>query len=145
MQFIGSHYDEAAPTEEYRILANQVLSDQIPKDGYKVQALLLFAISLHASDEQKLAKEILTVAADMALELGMHRKEFCIEQGERCRGLQESWRRTWWELYVMDGMLAALNQLDSFQLFKVETNVPLPCEEAIYQAADVGTALCFLQ
>ncbi len=139
MQFVGSHYDEAAPSEEYRNLANQVLSDQIPKDGYKVQALLLFAISLHARDEQKLAKEILGTAIDMALDLGMHRKEFCIEHGEGCRSLQESWRRTWWELYAMDGMLAALHQLDTFKLFKVETNVPLPCEEAVYQEADVGT------
>lgn len=139
MQFIGSHFDEAAPTEEYRNLANQVLSDQIPKDGFKIQALLLFAITLHARDEQKLAKEILDSTIDMALELGMHRKEFCIEHGEGCRSLQESWRRTWWELYAMDGMLAALHQLNSFKLFKVETNVPLPCEGAVYEAADVGT------
>lgn len=139
MQFIGSHFDGAAPTEEYRSLANQVLSDQIPKDGFKVQALLLFAISLHARDEQKLAKEIMDSTIDMALELGMHRKEFCIEHGEGCRSLQESWRRTWWELYAMDGMLAALHQLNSFKLFKVETNVPLPCEEAVFEAADVRT------
>lgn len=139
MQFIGSHFDGAAPTEEYRSLANQVLSDQIPKDGFKVQALLLFAISLHARDEQKLAKEIMDSTIDMALELGMHRKEFCIEHGEGCRSLQESWRRTWWELYAMDGMLAALHQLNSFKLFKIETNVPLPCEEAVFEAADVRT------
>ena len=141
VQFIGSHYDEAAPTEEYRNLANQVLSEQIPKDGYKVQSLLLFAISLHARDEQKLAKEILGTAVDIALDLGMHRKEFSLEHGEGCRSLQESWRRTWWELYVMDGMLAALNQLSSFKLINVETNVPLPCEEVVYQAADVGIAI----
>ena len=137
MQFIGSHYDEAAPTDEYRHLANQVLSDQIPNDGYKVQALLLFAISLHARDEQKLAKEILGTAIDLALDLGMNRKEFCIDNGEGCRSLQESWRRTWWELYVMDGMLAALHQLNTFKLVGVATDVPLPSEEAVYQSADV--------
>ena len=144
MQFIGSHYDEAAPTEEYRNLANEVLSDQVPKDGSKVQSLLLLAISLHARDEQKLAKEILGTAVDIALDLGMHRKEFSSERGEGCRSLQESWRRTWWELYVMDGMLAALNQLNSFKLFNIETNVPLPCEEAVYQAADVRITICSL-
>ena len=144
MQFIGSHYDEAAPTAEYRNLANQVLSDQIPNDGYKVQALLLFAISLHARDEQKLAKEILGTAVDLALALGMNRKEFCIDHGEGCRSLQESWRRTWWELYVMDGMLAALHQLNTFKLVNVETNVPLPCEEATYQSAVVGLVSCLI-
>ena len=141
MQFIGSHYDQSAPTEEYRNLANQVLSEQVPIDGYKVQASLLFAISLHARDEQKLAKDLLATTIDMAIELGMHRKEYAIEHGEGCRSLQESWRRTWWELYAMDGMLAALHQLNSFKLFTVEADVPLPCEEAVYKAADVGTRI----
>ena len=138
MQFIGSHYDGNAPTEEYRNLANQVLTEQSPKDGYKVQALLLFAISLHARDEQKLAKELLAATVELAIELGMNRKKYAIDHGQGCRSLQESWRRTWWELYAMDGMLAALHQQNSFQLFTTEADVLLPCEEAVYRAADVS-------
>lgn len=48
------------------------------------------------------------------------------------RVLEESWRRTWWELYFLDGLLAGIQQRESFKLWSVECTVPLPCEEAEY-------------
>jgi hypothetical protein len=72
------------------------------------------------------------MAVDMALELGMNRQEFSVNNGEGCNVLEESWRRTWWELYVIDGLLAAIHQRNTFRLYNIPTDVPLPCEEVDY-------------
>ncbi|KAI9763695.1 MAG: hypothetical protein M1840_009168 [Geoglossum simile] len=135
IQFIGSCYAQTGQTEAYREVANQSLfNQQVRRDGFMVQALLLFAIGLHSCGERERVGQVLTIAIDMALELGMNRQEFSSNNGEGCRVLEESWRRTWWELYVIDGLLAAIHQKNSFRLYNIPTNVPLPCEEVDYFA-----------
>ncbi|KZF19836.1 hypothetical protein L228DRAFT_250263 [Xylona heveae TC161] len=135
IHFIGSMYAEDISTTIYRDAVYRTLSIQplqLSKTGFAVQVNLLFAIGLHAHNEPEKAIEYLNRAIDIALELGMHRSSFCYTYGENCSLLEESWRRTWWELYVVEGMFAAVHQSDSFRLFKIPTDVPIPCEEAEY-------------
>lgn len=106
MQFIGSHYELPTPTETVCAAIGRELSHENARDGYMVQALLLYAIALHARDEQTRARQILGSAIEMARELGMHREGFPVENSHGSRHLAESWRRTVWELYVMDGLLS---------------------------------------
>ena len=138
MQYAGSLFDAHVSSQPYRTAAHHAITDHdAPRDGYMVQAMLLFAIILHAQNEEHLASQVLKSAIELALQLGMHRKSFAQQQ---CRGvpsLEESWRRTWWELSIVDTLMAAAHGGASNGLFRVGSDVPLPCEEATYSLHDV--------
>ena len=73
----------------------------------------------------------LSTAVDVALSIGLHQKTFATNNGQNSMVLEECWRRTWWELYVLDIQFAALNQQNRY-LDGIETDMPLPCEEEDY-------------
>ncbi|KAF8444351.1 hypothetical protein BDZ91DRAFT_156825 [Kalaharituber pfeilii] len=163
VRYIGSFFAPTAPRNSFRDAAEYTLFRQnAARNGYTVQAMLLFAIGLHAANEQEKSGQVKDAAIEIALEIGMNREEFAYFGGERIpddvlmtdndsgsvddgldakrnttdpveRVMQESWRRTWWELYFLDGILAGVHQtVDGFRLWMVECSVPLPCEEAEY-------------
>ncbi|KAI5800163.1 hypothetical protein DFH27DRAFT_623391 [Peziza echinospora] len=170
VRYIGSFFAANAPRDSFRDAAEYTLFRQnAPKNGFTVQAMLLFAIGLHASNEQEKSAQVKDHAVDIALEIGMNREEFSYFGGEPVpdeimmagdengdigmiddqmlheinekrnsqdpveRVMQESWRRTWWELYFLDGILAGVHQRsDGFRLWLASCTVPLPCEEMEY-------------
>lgn len=138
MRYIASFFARTAPTETFAREAENALfgtAHPPPQDAFTVQALLLFAIGLHSDNDQERAAQVKDIAADLALELGMNLKEFSTGSASgRAEDvvLEESWRRTWWELYFLDGMMAGIHQRDGFRLWSVECTVPLPCEESQY-------------
>jgi len=138
MRFIASFFARTAPTETFRAEAEKVLfspASPPPKNGFTVQALTLFAIGLHSDNDQERCAEVKDKAIEMAIELGMNMKEFSESSTDNTEGgkvLAECWRRTWWELYFLDGLLAGFHQKDHFKLWSVPCTVPLPCEELDY-------------
>lgn len=140
MQCIGSQYESMCLSEGYRIAVSHMLASQPKKDGYLVQALLIFSVTLHAQDWQQQARQMLSSAIELAVDLGMNRMNFASENSMGSPILEESWRRTWWELYVLDGMVAALHQKTSFKLNGIECDLQLPCEDSEYSTGDVYTA-----
>ncbi|KAI5796685.1 hypothetical protein FPQ18DRAFT_255787 [Pyronema domesticum] len=138
MRYIASFFAPAARTDIFCREAETALfgaANPPPKDAFTVQALLLFAIGLHSEGERERSAQVKDFAAELALELGMNRAEFSSGtggEGDAGRVLEESWRRTWWELYFVDGIMAAVHQRDEFRLWSVECTVPLPCEELDY-------------
>jgi hypothetical protein len=133
MRYIGSFYVAQEPTPALGLEAERsVYNMSRPKDGFKVQAMLILAIGLDGYTFQEKALQILVEAQDLALELGMNRREFAMLNGDGSDVLEESWRRTWWELFVVDGMIAGVHQRSSFRLNEVAADVGLPCEEEEY-------------
>lgn len=133
MRYIGSFYVAQEPTPALGLEAERsVYNMSRPKDGFKVQAMLILAIGLDGYTFQEKALQILVDAQDLALELGMNRREFAMLNGDGSDVLEESWRRTWWELFVVDGMIAGVHQRSSFRLNEVAADVGLPCEEEEY-------------
>lgn len=143
MQFIGSHYELPRPTETVCAAIGRELSHENARDGYMVQALLLYAVALHARDEQTRARQILGSAIEMALELGMHRKGLPVENSHGSRHLAESWRRTVWELYVVDGLLF-FHMHERHRLFNEEIEVLLPCDEVTESDVEVSFWAAFI-
>jgi len=139
MQCIGSQYESMYLSEGYRNAVSHMLASQCKKNGYLVQAMLIFSVTLHAQDWQQQARQMLSSAIEVAVDLGMNRINFASENSMGSPFLEESWRRTWWELYVLDGMLAALHQQSSFKLSGIESDILLPCENSDYSTGDVGT------
>ncbi|KAE8382767.1 hypothetical protein BDV26DRAFT_277904 [Aspergillus bertholletiae] len=136
MRYIGAHYyPDVRFKEEFRPAAYAVLSDANPRNGFKVQGLLLLAIIEHAHGQEENALAKVQMAIDFALELGMNRASFSSLNSEGSSVLAESWRRTFWELYVVDGLLAAMRDQSSYRLFSHKADVRLPCVEEMYNSA----------
>jgi len=133
IQYVGSFYVPTARKADYRdTLRRHVLQDNSGKDGTFVQALLLLAIGLHIENDDEDSASVLSSAVALALDLGMHYRNFAHIHGENNPLLEESWRRTWWELFVIDGMMGGVNKKYTLQLMQVDMNVSLPCEERNY-------------
>ncbi|KAI9711429.1 MAG: hypothetical protein M1812_007174 [Candelaria pacifica] len=135
MKYIGASYISQAATRSFaQGLEKELYGGSYPQDGFMVQAMLLFAIGLDANNQQQRASQVLRDAQDLAQALGLQRREFASINGEGSAALEESWRRTWWELYVVDGMFAGVHKISSSKLASVSTDVLLPCEEIDYVA-----------
>ncbi|KAF5679199.1 C6 transcription factor [Fusarium heterosporum] len=95
---------------------------QLPSsDPVRVQCKLLYSIALFWNNFRVEADREMETAKNIALSLGMHRKEFATANGAGDGVLIESWRRTWWML-----------------VFHIEASVELPCEEADYESGIIS-------
>ncbi|KIN00207.1 hypothetical protein OIDMADRAFT_164438 [Oidiodendron maius Zn] len=135
MEFIGSLFASKASKEDSRLqVENMLQSDDLPESGFTVQALQLYAIAIHSCDEFEHARAILDRAIQMAVQIGMRSSSFAIVNGEGSAVLEESWRRTWWMLFIVDGSFAAIRHCSAFSMNEILSDVHLPCEEAEYQS-----------
>ncbi|KAK0757865.1 hypothetical protein N5P37_009157 [Trichoderma harzianum] len=130
--FIGSLYTHDSLANDYRQQAEQALGSQLAPHGFNVQALMLLALTLEWSGENERAAMYLERAKTMGLEIGIHRRDFASRCGHGDKVLEESWRRTWWELYVIDALFAGIRHLPTFTSWGVDTDVEIPCEEKLY-------------
>jgi hypothetical protein len=133
MCYIGSFFIPDISTMRLAQEVERLISlPSTVKDGFTVQAMLLLVIGLDGSKEYKKAGEMLDQAQNLALKLGMNLRDFATIHRDDCPFLEESWRRTWWELYFVDGAIAAKMEIGSFRLYDVAADVCLPCEEDEY-------------
>ena len=132
VKFIGSHYDDNINTSTRAITARAAFRVAEPNGYHKVQALLLYAVVLHARNVRNESQDWLDMAVNAALELGLNNRHFSEAHGANDPILKESLRRTWWELFIADGMIAALHQKTDFQTSSTLTDVGLPCNEQLY-------------
>lgn len=141
VQFIGSSFIPAVPTELYKEALNRHINNgNYPRDAWSVQALMLFSIGLHAHNEVPRAAQVFAIAQTLTLDLGLHRMEFAMVHGENDPQLEESWRRTWWSMFIVNGMMTAVNPGVQFRLKDVPTDVQLPCEDSQYFSGVSTTA-----
>ena len=103
-----------------------------PRDGFLVQAMMVLLVGLDGLCEFSKARVMLRAAGQLAVEIGMHTRSFASLHGRGVPVLEESWRRTWWDLYVVDAMVAGLHRGGGFPLRQVHSDVALPCEEWQY-------------
>lgn len=115
MQFIGSLY---APKECSVALEEQVTrakAEQQPyATGFEVQALVLYSTAVYWCDERQRARRLLDQATPKAIALGMNSRNFAVEHSHGDPVLAESWRRTWWLLYIIDAHMAATDHTVTF-------------------------------
>ncbi|KAI1500432.1 N-terminal binuclear Zn cluster-containing/DNA binding domain-containing protein [Biscogniauxia marginata] len=139
MRWVGSLYIDIGPPratffEEAMRLVN---APDVAKDGFLVQAMVILLIGLDGSRQQDKAKEILLTAERIAIEIGLYTRAFATMHGAGNPRLEESWRRTWWDLFVVDGMIAGVHRQTSFLLFDIVADVGLPCEEHEYASGQI--------
>ncbi|EEP76823.1 predicted protein [Uncinocarpus reesii 1704] len=113
VRFIGAHYTLDPSADLYRDSVVSELAAANEPSFYKVQALLLLSIVLHARNERSDAVDSFSTAVELALGMGMNRASFASTLGENDPVRIETLRRTWWELYMVDGMFSAFDQMPS--------------------------------
>jgi len=133
--FIGSHYSSSTTSNQLRSAIAEGLADDTQKTPSMVQGRLLFAIALHGRNEIREAQAMLAQAVSLALDIGMNQRDFAAIHGGRQTVEEESLRRTWWELYVVDGIMAGFWRRSEFSIHSFSSDVLLPCEEATYMDA----------
>lgn len=131
VKFIASHFTTDVDSDAYRTIVEAALIDA-PNTFYKVQALLLFSIALHSRNEREGALESATKAVALARELGMNHPAYARTFGMQNPTQEESLRRTWWELYALDCLLAAFDGKDASGTDIVDSGMPLPSDELTY-------------
>ncbi|KAG6365519.1 hypothetical protein INS49_007130 [Diaporthe citri] len=132
MRYVGSLFMDVGPARASYLdeALRLCYSPSTPKDGFLVQTLLLLIVALDGSCQQDKARDLLTDCERIAVEIGMNTRQFATMNGRGNPILEESWRRTWWDLYVIDGMVAGVHRVTNFLLFDLTADVALPCEES---------------
>ena len=137
MLYIGSLFAPSVRSEAFKLKAEQGLAAGHLLDhtntGFDVQAVLLYSMAAYWSDETERAKVLMDETVGLALSLGMNRKGFATENGRQDPILEESWRRTWWQLYITDAHIAGGTHNFPYRTSHVEMGVDLPCEEINYE------------
>ncbi len=135
MQYVGSLYIDAGPSRAMFLdeALRLVYLPTCPKDGYQVQAMIMLIIGLDGSCEQERARQVLADCERIAVDIGLNQRVYASANGRGNPIIEESWRRTWWDLFVVDGMVAGVHRMTNFLLYDVPTDVALPCEEEQYQ------------
>ncbi|KFY69115.1 hypothetical protein V496_00494 [Pseudogymnoascus sp. VKM F-4515 (FW-2607)] len=138
MEFIGSLFAKSSAKRAMQDRAERLLmSESLPTNGFSVQALLTFSAAVHSCDEFTIARDILDRAIRMALSIDMNTEAFAVSNGEGSPVLAESWRRTWWYLYLTDSIFSAIRHCPTFALRDVKSYVNIPCEDVDYNSGNI--------
>ncbi|KAL4868431.1 hypothetical protein BDV12DRAFT_197303 [Aspergillus spectabilis] len=142
LEYIGSLYSQSkapsAPLERnvLQTFARLRTSARDPSP-FDVQAILLYSVAVYWCDDIPRSLELLDDAIKMAVRIGMEKAGFDITFGEGDPVLQESWRRTWWVIYLTATHMAGSTCSFPSKVDGIAMSVRLPCEEELYEAGDI--------
>jgi len=109
-------------------------TDHETPNAYFIQALMLYSIATYWCNEQEKGRQLLDEAISGAFKLGMHQKDFASRHGSGDPVLEESWRRTWWQIHVTDVHISGSTHSYQGSSVKYPITTELPCEEDEYEA-----------
>lgn len=122
--FIASHHS-ATGAEQYRDASNAVFGVDAADDAFKVQSLILVTLASYARFERDRGNQALNAAIDMAYRIGLNSNDY----GRGYEPLyQESWRRTWWELYTITGLISLISGTNLRLSQPAQMTLPYECE-----------------
>lgn len=134
IRLIGYIYKTRQWPSQIDDIVQGYLVQGLPRDPFNVQAYLLYSVALFWYDDKQGSARHKAAAGQLALELGLNRKEFAQNCGEGDSTLTESWRRTWWWNYIIEAYyLGTLGTLE-FAVIDIEADVDLPCSEEEYES-----------
>jgi hypothetical protein len=133
VEYVGCFYVLGAPRDACEAaLAAALNAPAALKDAAYVQSTVLYAVGLHMAGREPESAPVMYAAIRAALDLGMNRRAYAAAHGGPGTVMEECLRRTWWEIFVLDGMFSGVNLDYKIQLSDVQTDIPLPIEEPDY-------------
>jgi hypothetical protein len=132
VDFAGSHYAPSGPNAQLRAAVATDMLSMTDNSTFMVQSLLIYSILLFFGGDLDAASKTFEQCTRMAMDLGMHLNDFAAARQLDNPIEAESLRRTWWEIYVTDILMAIPPKTMSLRCSSVPPKVCLPCEEAFY-------------
>jgi len=132
MTYVASLYEPTVASDDLRESVYSQACGPLPMTPQTVQALAIMSVCALGEDKPELCDGWLDRAVRMALDIGMQHKAFADAEPDPV--VAESYRRTYWGLYVTDCHRAVRDVLPSFGLYAVHASAELPCEEWDYQS-----------
>lgn len=134
LRFLGNIYQTREWSIRLKELLETFISQMVPSDPILVQCRLLYSIALFWYEYEDDAKLQMALATKLAIDLQMFRHEFAAAQGAHDLVLRESWRRTWWMLYVVDVYYAGTLGSMNLEVVHIDATMELPCDELDYES-----------
>jgi hypothetical protein len=114
VKYIGSLFAPDISSDELReAVVRQLELSDAPPNGFTVQTLLLMTITVYGEGNLDQSRAILDRAIFLALEIQMNSRVFANMERDPVMG--ESWRRTYWFLYISDTCFAARERTPNFR------------------------------
>ncbi|KAJ5257090.1 hypothetical protein N7478_013194 [Penicillium angulare] len=132
VKFIGSHYSVVLDNDILQESTWSVLSATKERTSHMVQALLLYSTIMRARNDTAQTEASLSQAIDIAIELGMNRRDFATTFSGGKQHEAESLRRTWWGLFMWEINMAVIDRKITLRCSAIFSDVCLPCEESTY-------------
>lgn len=134
MRWVGSLYIDVASARAslFDEALQRVYDPSNARDAFLIQAMMVLIVGLDGMCQQEKARGILGDVEKLAIDIALNTRPFAVFHGQGLPVLEESLRRTWWDLFVIDGMIAGVHRVTNFALFDHPTDVALPCEEHEY-------------
>lgn len=105
-----------------------------PTDPIMVQCRLLYSMVLFWYGHEADAKREMDMVVRLATDLQMYLQEFAVLHGGEDGVLRESWRRTWWMVYIIDAYYAGTLGTNKSDLWDIDITAELPCEEHDFES-----------
>jgi hypothetical protein len=132
--FVGHHFTTPlADAVAFRNAIHSAMSGIDEQTPYRVQALVLYAIILHSLQQPKEAVSCIARAANIALQLGMNEPSFARTNAADSAVVEESLRRTWWELYTVDVYISAIHRSPTSATARTNPLPLLPCAQSMFE------------
>lgn len=142
LKYIGSIYAPWTPSEPYLTAAIHALdSPSLTHTPFAVQALMLLGITQYHMNMKQEGQKRHDLAVSIAIALRMNEKEFAHGYGESNPVLEESWRRTYYMLYVTDQNFAIMSNSLVYTLATISNYVDLPCDDEYYEAGQIPSVV----
>jgi hypothetical protein len=132
--FVGHYFTTPlADAVAFRNAVHSAMTGIDEQTPCRVQALVLYAITLHSLQQPKEAVSCITRAANIALQLGMNEPSFARTNAANSAVVEESLRRTWWELYTVDVYISAIHRHPTFATAGTTPLPLLPCAQSMFE------------
>ncbi|KAI1323915.1 hypothetical protein F5Y16DRAFT_403016 [Xylariaceae sp. FL0255] len=139
MRFIGSLYacKDVSSSLREKVAEGLATAQHLPPDPFLAQFHLLYSIALYWLSDREKSREEIDAAIKIVIDLGMNRRNFATNNAQGDNVLRECYRRTWWQVFIIDAYYAAIMRSHTFPLCEVDTDVELPCEEEEYESGSI--------
>ncbi|KAM0696687.1 hypothetical protein Q7P36_003936 [Cladosporium allicinum] len=131
--FVGHHFTTPlADAVAFRNAIHSAMTGIDEQTPSRVQALVLYAVTLHSLQQPKEAISCITRAASIAFQLGMNEPSFARTNAANSALVEESLRRTWWELYTVDVYISAIHRHPTCATARTNPLPLLPCAQSMF-------------
>lgn len=135
---VGHHFASSQPSETLLSTAvSMVESTEGADSTCRIQALIMLALVFLGSHEMDRANDCICHAVSLATEAKLDSMDAHLQSTAQSLE-QESLRRTWWELFTVDALLALLQgRPPKIRSSDPNTLPSVPCAEILYETSDL--------